>query len=133
MQSPYFLTFMEPRNRFQGMNSASLCSVAGRYDNPITSQFLALIDSLKIPAQDKIVLYRHDEPNEPTKEGPALFVLHKTKSPFASVSTVSRGHPYLVSLVATNADKLTQSIKRKSLEQTIEYVLYSKADISGFL
>ncbi len=26
---------MEPRNRFQGMNSASLCSLAGRYDNPI--------------------------------------------------------------------------------------------------
>jgi hypothetical protein len=26
---------MEPRNRFQGMNSASLCSLAGRYDNPM--------------------------------------------------------------------------------------------------
>jgi hypothetical protein len=26
---------MEPRNRFQGMNSASLCSLAGRYENPI--------------------------------------------------------------------------------------------------
>jgi hypothetical protein len=26
---------MEPRNRFQGMNSASLCSLAGRYDNPV--------------------------------------------------------------------------------------------------
>jgi hypothetical protein len=112
------------------MNSASLCSVAGRYDNPITPQLLSPIDSLKIPAQDKIVLYRHDEPNEP-KEGPALFVLHK--SPFASDSTISRGHSYLVPLVATNADKLTQSIKRKSLEQTIECVLYSKADISGFL
>jgi len=31
------------------MNSASLCSLAGRYDNPIPTQFLAL-DSLKIPA-----------------------------------------------------------------------------------
>jgi hypothetical protein len=81
--------------------------------------------------QDKNVLYRHDEPNEPTKEGPASVVLHK--SPFASVSTVSRGHPNLVPLVATNADKLTQSIKRKSLEQTIEYVLYSKADKFGFM
>ncbi len=51
IQSPYFLTFMEPRNRFQGMNSASLWSLAGRYDNPIPPRFLALIDSLKIPAQ----------------------------------------------------------------------------------
>jgi hypothetical protein len=41
---------MEPRNRFQGMNSASLCSLAGRYDNPIPTRFLASIDCLKIPA-----------------------------------------------------------------------------------
>jgi hypothetical protein len=32
---------MEPRNRFQGMNSASLCSLAGRYDNHIPTRFLA--------------------------------------------------------------------------------------------
>jgi hypothetical protein len=32
------------------MNSASLCSLAGRYDNPITPRFLAPIDCLKIPA-----------------------------------------------------------------------------------
>ncbi len=36
---------MEPRNRFQGMNSASLCSLAGRYDNPIPPRFLAHRDS----------------------------------------------------------------------------------------
>jgi hypothetical protein len=42
---------MEPRNRFQGINSASLCSLAGRYDNPIPTRFLAPIDCLKIPAQ----------------------------------------------------------------------------------
>ncbi len=36
--------------RFQGMNSASLCSLAGRYDNPIPPWFLAPIDSLKILA-----------------------------------------------------------------------------------
>ncbi len=41
---------MGPRNRFQGMKSASLCSLAGRYDNPIPPRFLAHIDSLKIPA-----------------------------------------------------------------------------------
>jgi hypothetical protein len=31
------------------MNSASLCSLAGRYDNPIPPRFLAPIDCLKIP------------------------------------------------------------------------------------
>jgi hypothetical protein len=41
---------MEPRNRFQGMNSASLCSLAGRYDNPMPTQFLVPIDCLKIPS-----------------------------------------------------------------------------------
>jgi len=38
---------------FQGMNSASLCSLAGQYDNPIPTRFLAPIDCLKIPAQIK--------------------------------------------------------------------------------
>ncbi len=36
-----FKLFMEHRNRFQGINSASLCSLAGRYDNPISTWFLA--------------------------------------------------------------------------------------------
>jgi hypothetical protein len=33
------------------MNSTSLCSLVGRYDNPIPPRSLAPIDSLKIPAQ----------------------------------------------------------------------------------
>ncbi len=37
--------------RFQGTNSARLCSLAGRYDNPISTRFIAPIDCLKIPAQ----------------------------------------------------------------------------------
>ncbi len=41
---------MGPRNRFQGMNSASLCSLAGRYNSPIPTRCLAPIDFLKIPA-----------------------------------------------------------------------------------
>jgi hypothetical protein len=45
--SPYLITFKEPRNRFQGMNSASLCSLAGRYDKPIPTRCLAPIDCLK--------------------------------------------------------------------------------------
>jgi hypothetical protein len=51
IQSWYFWTCMGPRNRFQGMNSASLCSLAGRYNNPIPTRCLAPIDFLKIPAQ----------------------------------------------------------------------------------
>ncbi len=31
-QSPYLQTFMEPRNRSRGIDSAILCSLAGRYD-----------------------------------------------------------------------------------------------------
>ncbi len=42
--------FMGPRNWFQRMNSASLWSLAGRYDKPIPPRFLAPIDFLKIPA-----------------------------------------------------------------------------------
>jgi hypothetical protein len=41
-------------------------------------------------------LYRYDDYSEPTKEGPLSYVL--LESPFASVSTVSRGHPSLASL-----------------------------------
>ncbi len=47
VQSPNFVTFMEPGNRFQGMNSASLCSLAGLYDNLYSyTRFLAPIDCL---------------------------------------------------------------------------------------
>ncbi len=42
---------MEPRNRFQEINSASLCCLTGRDDNPIPTRFLAPIDCLKILAQ----------------------------------------------------------------------------------
>jgi hypothetical protein len=43
-QSPNFKTFKETKNRFQGTNSARLCSLAGRYDNPIPTRFLAPIN-----------------------------------------------------------------------------------------
>jgi hypothetical protein len=43
-------TFKGPRNRFQGINSASLCILAGQYDKPIPTQLLAPIDCSKIPA-----------------------------------------------------------------------------------
>jgi hypothetical protein len=47
-QSPNFLTFKELKNRFQGTNSARMCSLAVLYDNP--TRFPAPIDCLKIPA-----------------------------------------------------------------------------------
>ncbi len=50
IQSPNFLTYKEPKNRFQGTNSARLCSLAGRYDSPIPTRFLVPIDCLKILA-----------------------------------------------------------------------------------
>jgi hypothetical protein len=58
---------MKPRNRFQGMNSASLCSLAGRYDNPIPTRFPTPIDCLKIPAQEEVDVKkdgRHKKRNE---------------------------------------------------------------------
>jgi hypothetical protein len=48
-QRRYFKTFKEPRNRIQRSNSTSLCCMAGRYDNPIPTRFLASIDCSKIP------------------------------------------------------------------------------------
>jgi hypothetical protein len=41
---------MELKNRFQGIDFASLCSLAGRYDKPIPTRFLASMDRSKIPA-----------------------------------------------------------------------------------
>jgi hypothetical protein len=35
-KSPYFQTFMEPRNRFQGINSASLCTYVAWWAGTIT-------------------------------------------------------------------------------------------------
>jgi hypothetical protein len=37
----------------------SQCSLAGRYDNPIPSRFLAPIDCLKIPAQEAVCAGYH--------------------------------------------------------------------------
>jgi hypothetical protein len=48
------------------------------------------------PEDEQNLLYRHSKPNEPAKEGPLSLV--PFGSPFTSVSTVSRGHPSLISL-----------------------------------
>ncbi len=56
-----------------------------------------VLGRLEQPRQNKNRLYWHDNPNEPTKEGPLSFVLFE--SPLTSILTVSRGHPSLVSMV----------------------------------
>jgi hypothetical protein len=48
---PVFLNVYGAQESIPRMNSASLCSLAGRYDNPNPPRFLARIDCLKIPAQ----------------------------------------------------------------------------------
>ncbi len=50
------------------------------------------------PRKDKNQFYRRDKSKELTKEEPLLFVLFQSQ--FTSVSTVSRGHPSLVSLAS---------------------------------
>ncbi len=50
--SPNFKTFKEPKTRFQGINSASLCSLVSRYDNPIITRFLAPHRSFKNTSTD---------------------------------------------------------------------------------
>ncbi len=47
---PVFLNVYGAPELIPRMNSASLCILAGRYDNPIPPRFLAPIDFLKIPA-----------------------------------------------------------------------------------
>ncbi len=40
-----------------GIDSVSLCSLVGQYDNPIPTLFLALIDCSKIPARITVSLF----------------------------------------------------------------------------
>ena len=47
----FFKLLRKPKNQFQGINSASMCSLAGQYNNPITINFLAPLNCLKILAQ----------------------------------------------------------------------------------
>ncbi len=51
----YFKTFRDPRNRFQGIDTASLCRLTDRYDNSIPTRFLAPIDCSKIQALAEFV------------------------------------------------------------------------------
>jgi hypothetical protein len=55
-----FLNVYGAQESISRMNSASLCSLAGRYDNPIPPWFLASIDSLKIPGPVFVDVYGVD-------------------------------------------------------------------------
>jgi hypothetical protein len=82
-----------------------------------------VLSRLEQSRQNKNLLNWHEKPNEPTKEGPLSFVLFE--SPFTSVSTVSRGHPSLVSLAtpSPNPAKLARECYLYSLSgrQSREY------------
>jgi hypothetical protein len=60
----------------------------------------------------KNLFYRQDKPNELTKEGPFSFVLFE--SPFTSVSTDSRSHSSLPSLVHINPPPLKMRRTKKT-------------------
>jgi hypothetical protein len=57
-------------------------------------------------------LYRHCKPNEPTKKGFLSFVLFE--SPFALVSTVSRGHSSIVSAPETGERRLDERLEKSA-------------------
>ncbi len=57
------------------MNSASLCSLAGQYGNPIPTRFLAHIDSLKIPVNFSPPPSPH-EGNTEEQKGYVVFILN---------------------------------------------------------
>ncbi len=64
-----------PRNWFHEMNSASLCSLAGRYNNPITPWFLAPIAFLKISAEYTCMIYACQSSVHVTKTCTPSFIL----------------------------------------------------------
>jgi hypothetical protein len=83
--------FMVPQNLFQGMNSASLRSLAGRYDNLIPPRFLVPIDFLKIPALATRLAGRYDNP--------------KTELTFSGIYEFGYRNTLLICLVLTNIGK----------------------------
>ena len=79
---------MEPKNRFQGTNSARLCSLVGRYENPIPTRFLApyrlfknsstgcreAARKLKMSDPDKVSFCPHFYPAGADNGGAQLFI-----------------------------------------------------------
>ena len=67
----------------------------------VMKKIFFVLGRLEQPKQNENLLYRHDKPNELTKERPLSFELFE--SSFASVLIVSWGHPSLVSTSARHA------------------------------
>ncbi len=86
-----FLNFNEPRNRFQGIDFASQCSLAGRYDNLNTARILDLIDYFSIPAQSLPSIR-------------SLLSLHFPRSLFSSLSFFQT-FPLFYSFLSTKINK----------------------------
>jgi hypothetical protein len=91
----------EAHTKRQATQHGCLPGLLGDGDNKIEivygeeKNILYLAD--KSPRQNKNLVNRHGKPKKPTKEGLFSFVFFE--SPFTSVSTVSRSHPSLVSLL----------------------------------
>ncbi len=102
--------------------STAACQLAGRWGqrnwNSVRwGKKYFVLGHLGQPRQNKNLLYRHDKPREPTKKGPLFFVLFK--SPFTSVSTVSRGYP---SLVETEVNVDSKSINAMCPSLVVQFV-----------
>jgi hypothetical protein len=63
-----------------GIDSASLCSLAARYDNAIPTRFLAPIDCYKITALYSTVLYITVYRKERTKDKPEFQSLNLARA-----------------------------------------------------
>jgi hypothetical protein len=77
-----------------------------------------LLGRLEQPRQTKNLMYQHDKPNDPTKEGHLSFVFFE--SPFTSVLTVSSGHPFnlselYISQLSPKATEARKGIQDRSL------------------
>jgi hypothetical protein len=81
-----------------GTNSAIVHSEGKKYNVP------SYLEQLR---QDENFLYKHNELNELTEEGPLFIVF--PESPYASISTVRSGHPSLISLMQTAAEQRMSS------------------------
>jgi hypothetical protein len=91
------------------MNSASLCSLVGRYDNPIPTRFLDPIDCLKIP----VLAGRDDNPILTRCPAPIDYL----KIPFRNIETIDyyEGHDQLSRPSINNKGITDENLARENL------------------
>jgi hypothetical protein len=85
--------------------SVAVCPACWAIGTIVNSEYFVL-GWLEQPRLNKDRLYRHDKTNKPTKEGPLSSVPVLFESQFTWVSTVSRGHPSLASLLQAKPSSL---------------------------